>query len=111
MAKRADVVSAKIIASSLTPDCRPRLREGVRLHRDRLSGREVLLFPEGILQLNSTAVSILKSCDGDRNVKGIVADLSANFETSYENLCADVAEFLLRLCDRQLLYLLFEETS
>jgi pyrroloquinoline quinone biosynthesis protein D len=102
-------VSAKGIDKSLAPGCRPQLREGVRLHLDRLSGRPLLLFPEGILQLNPTAVSVLTLCDGQRNVTEIVAALGANFDTSREILSADVAELLLQLCDRQILRVLSEE--
>jgi pyrroloquinoline quinone biosynthesis protein D len=83
----------------------------VRLHYDRLGGRQVLLFPEGILHLNPTAASILSLCDGRRNVGEIAAALAATFEAPPEALLADVGEYLFRLCDQQLLYLWSEEAS
>src|SRR5207253_2931436 len=90
---------------SLAPDCRPRLREGARLHRDRLSGRTVLLFPEGVLLLNRTAAAVLALCDGRLTVGEVVAALEALFEAPRDALSADVADCLLRLGERQFLRL------
>jgi pyrroloquinoline quinone biosynthesis protein D len=102
-------VKAKVRTSSLALGCRPQLREGMRLRYDGMSGRQVLLFPEGILQLNSTAASVLMLCDGQRSVREIIAALAATFEAPREVLFADVAEYLLHLCDRHLLQFLPEE--
>ncbi len=43
---------------------RPRLAKGVRLQSDSVTGKRVLLFPEGIVELNETAHEILSRCDG-----------------------------------------------
>jgi pyrroloquinoline quinone biosynthesis protein D len=94
---------------SLAPDCRPRLREGARLHHDRLSGRTVLLFPEGVLLLNRTAASVLALCDGRLTVREIVAVLEVLFEAPRDALSADVADSLLHLCERQFLRLSSDE--
>jgi pyrroloquinoline quinone biosynthesis protein D len=90
---------------ALAPDWRPRLREGARLHHDRLSGRTVLLFPEGVLLLNRTAAAVLALCDGRLTVREMVAALEALFEAPRDDLAADVADCLLRLCERQFLRL------
>ena len=70
-------MNAGVRTRSFATGCRPQLREGVRLQDDRLSGRPVLLLPEGILQLNPTAAAILLRCDGRHSVGDIVADLAA----------------------------------
>jgi pyrroloquinoline quinone biosynthesis protein D len=58
---------------------RPRLRRGVRLSYD--SGREAhtVLFPEGVLLPNRTAVAVLERCDGTATVADIVAALRPRY--------------------------------
>jgi coenzyme PQQ biosynthesis protein PqqD len=69
----------------------------------------MLLVPEGVLQLNSTAASLIRLCDGQRSVADIEAALAGSFEASPEVISADVAECLLHLCDRLLLHFLSKE--
>jgi len=90
---------------SFAPDCRPRLREGARLHHDRLSGRTVMLYPEGVLLLNRTAAAVLALCDGRLTAREMVAALEALFEVPRDALAADVADCLLQLAERQFLRL------
>ena len=71
---------------------RPRLASGVRLHRDAVRERDVLLFPEGALVLNETAVAVLELCDGTRTVDEIAAELSPRYGDA--DLRADVAELV-----------------
>ena len=80
---------------------KPRLCEGVRLHDDHLSRRRVLLYPEGVLELNATAALLLTLCDGRRTVSEIVAELAAAFDTPLAVLRADVAACLEQLRQRQ----------
>jgi pyrroloquinoline quinone biosynthesis protein D len=54
--------------------------------------RYVLLFPEGMVQLNASAAEILKRCDGTRSFGQIVTELELAFQTS--SLSADVEAFL-----------------
>jgi coenzyme PQQ biosynthesis protein PqqD len=58
---------------------RPRLAVGVRLQRDSVRSRDVLLYPEGAVALNETAAAVLKLCDGERTLDQVVASLSADF--------------------------------
>lgn len=53
----------------------------------------VLLYPEGMVKLNSTAGEILKRCDGERTVGDIICELEAQF--SVPNLADDVLEFFV----------------
>jgi pyrroloquinoline quinone biosynthesis protein D len=79
---------------------RPALALGVRLHWDRVRERNVLLFPEGTLTLNQTAVDVLELCDGRRSVEDIAAVLSARY--SGADVQADVQELLGAIADQGL---------
>ncbi len=52
----------------------------------------VLLYPEGMVQLNPSAGEILQRCDGSHDVAAIVAELEQAFPGV--DLAADVHEFL-----------------
>ena len=84
---------------------RPALADHVRLKIDPLSGDAVLLYPEGVLILNSTAHDIVKLCDGATNVYEILAALSAQYEVDESTLQADAAECLTDLLRRNLIVL------
>ena len=70
----------------------PRLHAKARLQRDEVRGREVLLYPEGLVGLNSTGAEILALCDGARSLADIVATLQRRYGAS--GLERDVAAFL-----------------
>lgn len=79
---------------------RPKLATGVRLHFDRVRERHVLLFPEGALVLNPTAVEVLELCDGERDLDGVAAILSERYEGA--DVRDDVAELLGEIAERGL---------
>jgi pyrroloquinoline quinone biosynthesis protein D len=86
----------------MIPDhAQPRLASGVRLEMDRTTGKGVLLFPEGILELNETAQEIITRCDG-RPLNEIVLRLAQEYEADLETLAADVRETLADLERRKL---------
>ena len=58
---------------------RPKLSRRFRLQYEEAQSRWVLLYPEGMVQLNPSAAEILQRCDGVRTVEGIVAELEAAF--------------------------------
>lgn len=60
------------------PD-KPRLSRKFRLQFEPAQDRWVLLYPEGMVQLNPSAAEILKRCDGERTVDAIVTDLETTF--------------------------------
>jgi pyrroloquinoline quinone biosynthesis protein D len=74
----------------------PRLAGGVRFQTDSKTGNGVLLFPEGVLELNETAQEILTRCDG-RTVSGIIQALAEEYEVDPQMLAADVRETLADL--------------
>ena len=57
----------------------PRLSRRFRLQYEEAQSRWVLLYPEGMVQLNPSAAEILKRCDGSRSVDAIVSELEAAF--------------------------------
>ena len=71
---------------------RPKLATGVRLHWDKVRERHVLLYPEGALALNPTAVAVLELCDGERTLDDVSAILSERYDGA--DVSADVAELL-----------------
>ena len=82
----------------------PRLARGVRLETDSATGKSVLLFPEGIAELNETAHGILTRCDG-RTVSEIVQALAEEYDADLAALGTDVRETLADLQQRRLIEL------
>ena len=76
----------------------PVLPNGFRLHFDKVRDRHVLLFPEGAIALNPTAVQVLELCDGKRTIEDIAAELSTRFGGA--DVLADVESLLLDLANR-----------
>ena len=83
---------------------RPRLAKGVRLQIDSATGKSVLLFPEGIVELNETAQEILVRCDG-RTLSEIVQALAGDYDADQAALATDVRETLADLHQRRLIEL------
>jgi pyrroloquinoline quinone biosynthesis protein D len=79
---------------------RPKLATGVRLHHDRVREQHVLLFPEGALVLNDTAVEVLELCDGERSLDDVAAVLSERYEGA--DVKDDVSELLDGIGERGL---------
>jgi pyrroloquinoline quinone biosynthesis protein D len=82
----------------------PRLAKGVRLQTDSATGKSVLLFPEGIVELNETAQEILSRCNG-RTLNEIVRALAEEYDSDVAALAADVRETLTDLHQRKLIEL------
>ena len=74
---------------------RPALDRSLVLRHDRVRGTDLLLMPERAVQLNTTGGAILRLCDGDRTVAGIIAALRADHPGA--PLDEEVPEFLERL--------------
>jgi pyrroloquinoline quinone biosynthesis protein D len=63
-----------------------------RLQWEEAQQKTVILYPEGMVELNQSSAEILKLCDGTRKLADIVNELETKFETS--NLTNDVSAFL-----------------
>ena len=62
----------------------------------------MLLFPEGALVLNPTAVEVLELCDGERSLDDVAAVLSERYEGVDGARRGDVAELLGEIAERGL---------
>ena len=83
---------------------RPRLSPKARLRWDDIEKRYMLVFPEAALMLNETSPEILKLCDGERTVEGIVDSLAERFSgVDRKVIEEDVMSFLTRIKARGLL--------
>lgn len=56
-----------------------RIRRGFRLQWEPVQNCHVLLYPEGMIQLNDSAAHILKRVDGQRSIEQIITELQAQF--------------------------------
>ena len=74
------------------------------MQTDSKTGNSVLLFPEGVLELNETAQEILSRCDG-RTVSEIIQALAEEYNVDSQMLGADVQETLADLQRRKLIEL------
>jgi pyrroloquinoline quinone biosynthesis protein D len=70
----------------------PKLSRRFRLQYEEAQNRWVLLYPEGMVQLNDSAAEILKRCDGERSLDAIVAELEQAFNA--EGLAPQVQALL-----------------
>jgi len=92
-------------AESIPAEARPRISARARLETDKLTGKPVLLYPEGVLMLNPTGHAIVSLCTGEKTFEQIVADLAARYQISSERISPEIAEYLNRLRERNLLEL------
>jgi pyrroloquinoline quinone biosynthesis protein D len=85
--------------SGPTPDSRPAIAHGLRLQWEAAQQAHVLLFPEGMVKLNSSAAAILTRCDGEHSVAQIVADLERSYGAT--GLSDDVIAFVALALERR----------
>jgi pyrroloquinoline quinone biosynthesis protein D len=85
---------------------RPRLVAKARVQVDRVNGEPVLLYPEGVVLLNTTGEAILRLCDGTRAFPDVLACLAAAYHTPAAQLEDDVSAYLLKLHRQSLIELL-----
>ncbi len=88
---------------------KPRLAPKARLQIDKVSGEPVLLYPEGVVLLNTTGEAIIQLCDGTRAFSEILACLSVTYHTPAEQLEDDLSEYILKLHEQNLVELLEDE--
>ncbi len=63
-----------------------------RLQWEEAQQKYVILYPEGMVELNQSSAEILKCCDGTRNLAQIISDLEQKFTTT--GLTNDITAFL-----------------
>lgn len=75
----------------------PSLDRRARVQTDRISGKPVLLYPEGVLLLNPTGAAILELMDGSRSVEKIIQILCSKYDDSQDSISKGTEEYLHRL--------------
>ena len=70
----------------------PRIAPLYRFQWEAAQNAYVLLFPEGMVQLNVAAGEILRRCDGKQSTEQIIADLRIAFQS--DAIDDDVEAFL-----------------
>ena len=71
---------------------KPVVGRGFRMQWEPAQEAHVLLYPEGMVKLNSSAAAIMSRCDGVRTVADIVADIERSYGVT--GLAADVLAFV-----------------
>jgi pyrroloquinoline quinone biosynthesis protein D len=78
---------------------RPAIDRRFKRQWEPAQNAHVLLFPEGMIKLNSSAGEILKRCDGQATVAEIAANLEQAFSAS--GLSDEVIAFLSMAVDKK----------
>lgn len=95
-------------AESMLAGVRPKLSARARLQTDKISGKPVLLYPEGVLMLNPTGHAIVSLCTGQTTLEQIVANLAERYKVTPQEISSQVTDYLNRLRSRNLLEILDE---
>jgi pyrroloquinoline quinone biosynthesis protein D len=82
----------------------PAIDRRFRLQWEAAQNAHVLLYPEGMIKLNTSAGEILKRCDG----KATLADITASLEQSFgaTGLSGDVFAFVAMAAEKKWITLL-----
>ena len=77
---------------NLNPDLPINFSPMHRMQWEEAQQKDVILYPEGMVELNQSSAEILKLCDGTRNVAQITSELEQKFSTT--GLSKDITDFL-----------------
>src|SRR5258705_11033962 len=94
-----------MIAESIPFDARPTLSARARLETDKITGKPILLYPEGVLTLNPTGHAIVSLCTGRSTFEDMLLSLASLYKTSPQKIAPEIEEYLNRLRHRNLLEL------
>ncbi len=86
-------------------DAIPRFARGVRLSRDEVRERWVLLAPERILEPDDVALEILQRIDGRSTLAEISSRLAEEFSADQAEISADVAGFISEMSEKGMIEL------
>jgi pyrroloquinoline quinone biosynthesis protein D len=84
-------------------DMRPKLSSRARVQTDKVTGKPIILYPEGVLMLNPTGHAVVSLCTGENTFQEIVGKLATRYKISAEEISPQVAGYLERLRERNLL--------
>jgi pyrroloquinoline quinone biosynthesis protein D len=89
---------------SINAGSRPAIERHFRLQWESAQDAHVLLYPEGMVKLNSSAGEILKRCNGKATIAQITGDLEAAYKAT--GLSEAVMAFLMLALEKQWLKVL-----
>ncbi|WP_372002676.1 pyrroloquinoline quinone biosynthesis peptide chaperone PqqD [Tistrella mobilis] len=87
------------------PSVRPLLARGVRLRRDPVRDRVVLLAPESVVEANPSALAVLEACTGEVSIATMASDLAGRFSADPARVEADIRALIADLVRRRLVVL------
>jgi pyrroloquinoline quinone biosynthesis protein E len=76
---------------------RPRLARGVRLRRDNIAGKYLLLRPERGFELRGAALEIVRAFEAGPTVDGLIEELAARYASASAEAAAQIAGDVRRL--------------
>lgn len=76
----SEITTTESVPEGMAIPERPRLARLFRLQFEQVQESWVLLYPEGMVQLNDSAAEILRRCDGLRSFDEIVDELQTLFQ-------------------------------
>lgn len=71
-----------------------------KLQFEKVQDSYVLLFPEGMINLNPSAAEILLQVDGEKSAQDIISALRLKFPDAPDDLAEDVLDFLAHAKDK-----------
>jgi pyrroloquinoline quinone biosynthesis protein D len=77
---------------TINPDQTIKFSPMHRLQWEEAQQKDVILYPEGMVELNQSSAEILKMCDGTRKLDQIITDLEQKFATT--GLVNDITAFM-----------------
>jgi pyrroloquinoline quinone biosynthesis protein D len=80
------------VSAAVDESAKPVVGRGLRLQWEPAQAAHVLLYPEGMVKLNSSAAAIMSRCDGVRTVAHIVSDIERTYGVT--GLAGDVTAFV-----------------
>jgi pyrroloquinoline quinone biosynthesis protein D len=91
--------------ASIPSSARPKISARARLQTDKITGKPILLYPEGALMLNPTAHAIVSLCTGQETIEQITSSLATRYQSSASEISVQIDTFLNRLRAKNLLEL------
>ena len=92
-----------MVTESIAPDSLPKISRRARLQTDKVTGKPVLLYPEGVLVLNETGLATVTLCTGECTVEEIAGKLAGRYKAPLQTILPEVTTYLTRLRARNLL--------
>lgn len=87
------------------PSSTPSLPKHVRIQFDPVRQAVAVLSPEKVFWPNEISLDILRRCDGQSDVRHIIADLAAEYGAEEDEIASDVTVFLQEWADKLLVKL------